>query len=129
MSTLRLYDPGLQAERTQLAWRRTVLGIAVGSLVAMRLLPAVFSDPIWVLPGTAGVLFAGVVWLAARHRYRRANNALLGANPGVILPGGGVLMLVLASFTTGAGMLGLALVIAIWGTVARTCSHLTLSAS
>lgn len=104
-----LFDPGLQPERTELAWRRTVLGIGVGSLVAMRLLPAVIGDPFWVLPGILGVLFAGAVWLGARRRYRRANAALHRSNAlAVDLPGGGS-MLILATFTAVAGVLALAL--------------------
>ena len=55
-----LYDPGLQPERTELAWRRTALSIAVGSVVAMRLLPTALGSGWWILPGITGVIFAAV---------------------------------------------------------------------
>ena len=54
-----LYDPGLQPERTELAWRRTALSIAVGSVVAMRLLPTALGSEWGILPGITGVVFLG----------------------------------------------------------------------
>lgn len=109
MNASPLFDPGLQPERTELAWRRTVLGIGVGSLVSLRLLPAVYGDPLWVIPGIVGVLFSGAVWLAARSRYAKANAALRAASARR-LPGG-ALLLVMAAFTALAGLLGLGLVL------------------
>jgi uncharacterized membrane protein YidH (DUF202 family) len=51
-------DPGLQPERTQLAWRRTALAMGVVTLLAIRL----------ALPlGTAGALLAAAAlagWIA-----------------------------------------------------------------
>ena len=65
----RLFDSGLQPERTALAWRRTALGIALGSLVALRVLPAALHDPLWYIPGTIGIGFAAWAWWTSRDRY------------------------------------------------------------
>lgn len=102
-------DPGLQPERTELAWRRTALGVGVGSLVSIRLLPATYGDPLWMLPGLAGVFFAGTVWVAARLRYAQTNTALRASDEGR-LPGG-ILLLTMASFAATAGILSLGLVL------------------
>ena len=111
MRTQELFDRGLQLERTELAWRRTALSVGAGSLLALRLLPSVLGHPRWLLPGAVGVLFAGWLWVAARARARRANDALLERAQEHGLPGGGTL-LALASFTIGIGLLGLGLALA-----------------
>lgn len=94
----RLFDPGLQPERTELAWRRTTLALAVGAIVALRILPPALGA--WSLPAAlAGFLFAGTIWILAGKRARETRQALLqGAPP----PHGAALMLML-SVTTAAG--------------------------
>jgi hypothetical protein len=81
-------DEGLQPERTELAWRRTVLSVAAVSLASARLLPDLYGNALWVLPGVLGTSLAGVLWLASRRRHVRQ----LGG-PGVVPPGAGLLAL------------------------------------
>jgi uncharacterized membrane protein YidH (DUF202 family) len=98
-----LFDPGLQPERTLLAWRRTVLSLAVGSLVALRLLPPVLGGwAIW--PGLAGVVLAGALWVLAGRRAAAAYRALRDGS--TALPGGGQLLF-LALVVAAAGGVGL----------------------
>lgn len=107
-----LFDPGLQPERTELAWRRTMLSLAVGSLVAMRLLPAVFGHAIWIIPGVLGLVAAGVLALGARRRYRTGNSLLLADGHRPKMPGAG-LLLALASTATLIGITGVIIAIAV----------------
>ena len=68
------FDPGLQPERTELAWRRTALAIAIGSLVSLRIFPLVLPPPLAALgfvPGAIGLVAACALWLAARRRLLR----------------------------------------------------------
>lgn len=111
----RLYDPGLQPERTELAWRRTALAIAIGSLLSLRVFPAMLPSAAeaWgFAPGVLGVATAAVLWVAARRRQVRTT-AVLTARAAGPLPGGG-LPLVLTVFGAGFGLVALVLV-----TVAR----------
>lgn len=98
MSTAAPAPPGAQPERTALAWRRTALSVAVGSLVAGRLLEPWAGPVVWALTvlGLAGALaldragarravaWAGVVDDAHPDRGP-------GAAPGGRTPGGGAL--------------------------------------
>ncbi|WP_292732624.1 MULTISPECIES: DUF202 domain-containing protein [unclassified Microbacterium] len=105
-----LYDPGLQPERTELAWRRTALSIAVGSVVAMRLLPTALGSEWWILPGITGVVFAVVLWQWSRRRYVRVSHATVTARDHRMIPDG-ALLLTLAVFAALVGALGIAVLL------------------
>ena len=71
----RIYDVGLQPERTLLAWRRTCLAFGVASLVGMRFT----LEPFGMLAVMGGIVGAGLAVLAyvlAATGYRRSHQAL-----------------------------------------------------
>jgi uncharacterized membrane protein YidH (DUF202 family) len=70
-----IYDPGLQTERTLLAWRRTCLAFGVASLVGMRFTVEA-AGVIAVFAGVIGAGLAVAAYVAAALGYRRANRAL-----------------------------------------------------
>ena len=97
-----LFDPGLQPERTELAWRRTCLAFAVGSLIALRLLPAALGSPWWIMVGVVGLAASGVLWVWARGRSRALNTILARDGDRGRLPGAGPLcVLCLMALTAG----------------------------
>jgi putative membrane protein len=84
------FDPGLQPERTALAWRRTAQSLAVGSLAAGRLLQVRLGGASWLL-AVIGVVLALGLLLAARRRAVVTDRALradrdLAGGPGAALP-------------------------------------------
>lgn len=93
------FDPGLQPERTELAWRRTTLALTVGALVALRLLPPALGT--WSISvGLAGLVVTALIWLLAHRRGSRVNQALRDDHGQ--LPGGGLLLLLAAVTSVGA---------------------------
>jgi uncharacterized membrane protein YidH (DUF202 family) len=118
MSEPRLFDPGLQPERTELAWRRTALAIGVGSLLAVRVLPSMGTSAVMqqvlLAPGIVGAAFAVLLWVSARTRHRHVNRALLDDRP-QRMPGAG-LLLVLTAFVVGCGLLSAVVVLLTTGT-------------
>ena len=74
------WDPGLQNERTGLAWQRTVLAGLTGSLLMARLLADV-SVILAVVTGLVALTCtAGLGWVGLR-RYRRHDIALWANRP------------------------------------------------
>ncbi|WP_460796633.1 DUF202 domain-containing protein [Microbacterium sp. GXF0217] len=103
------YDPGLQPERTQLAWRRTALSIAVVSLIAARALPVIFGSGLWVIPGIAGVAASGLFWVASARRARALDRALSAGRPDR-MPDARLTVL-LVGFATAAGVMALVVLV------------------
>lgn len=92
---------GLQPERTVLAWRRTSLSLALASVVAIRLtMPTQGLAAVAV--GGAGLLLAGVSYLAADRRYRVARRL---AGQQAVLPGVGTPAALLAATMLLVGVL------------------------
>jgi uncharacterized membrane protein YidH (DUF202 family) len=102
MTRSRPFDPGLQPERTALAWRRTTISLMLGSLVALRLLPPVLGQ--WSLAvGFLGLGLAAFLW---RQAARRASDTADALNTAGHLPDGR-LLLQLGGTVTAAGLLAL----------------------
>ena len=101
-----LYDPGLQPERTELAWRRTILSIAVGAIVALRILPSTVGR--WSIgAAVTGLALTAALWLLAHRRSSLTKRALLRRDRP--LPGAALLFILTFVVTAGAA-LGLAYV-------------------
>lgn len=107
-----LFDPGLQPERTELAWRRSALAVGVGSLVALRLLPESLGSAWWTLVGLLGLGVAVALWIYARARYNKVNDSLAPDGTWHPLPDALALM-ILTSLVVAFGVLGAALVIVV----------------
>lgn len=94
-------DPGLQPERTSLAWARTTFAFFVASSVFLRWLPH-YGARILLLVAIA-VLIALAIFASQYRRYRRFSHGLarerLHADP--------VAVLAIASTTVVLGVLGL----------------------
>lgn len=98
-TTPELFDKGLQPERTLLAWRRTCLSFAVGSLIAARFT----VELVGVVAIILGILGAGLsvaAYFLTASGYRRANVALAR---GGALPYGAWPMLLATAATLALG--------------------------
>ncbi|WP_432561700.1 DUF202 domain-containing protein [Kineococcus sp. SYSU DK003] len=106
----RLYDPGLQPERTALAWRRTSLSLLAVSLGAARVLPTQLGTGAVVL-GLLGAAWAVGIHHLSGRRVRRATDRLLTAGDLAHPHSGGVLLAGTAAVVLLLGLGGLALVL------------------
>ena len=96
----RVFDPGLQPERTALAWRRTALALAGGSVVVMRILPPAIGGAGLVF-GFAGLLCALIVLVGSHRRYRHHHRVLTSTAPVRLRSGWPVLGLTAATILVG----------------------------
>jgi uncharacterized membrane protein YidH (DUF202 family) len=110
MNAPRLFDPGLQPERTLLAWGRTCLALAVVLAVIVKVM-AIEPAGMLVVITVLGLALPVVAWALAVLRYRRVHRELTrqGAEP--MLPAGGSAMLVATCAALVTGGLALVLVI------------------
>ncbi len=102
-----IWDPGLQPERTELAWRRTVLAVTTGTVTSARYLAAEVPVLGVALPVLA--LVAGLALLVTgTRRLRRLRHHLLAAAGAAepVMPGAGML----GALAIMCGVVGLAAV-------------------
>lgn len=105
-----LFDPGMQPERTALAWRRTVLALGVGVLVGARLTAHLGILPL-VLAGV-GAVFVVTLFVATTRRARRVQVALRRDGGLAAGPGGGLAAVVSAAVA--AAGVGALLFVLLW---------------
>jgi hypothetical protein len=105
----RLFDPGLQPERTALAWRRTGLAVAVGAIAGTRVLaPALGAGAVVI--GLLGLALAVLLVVGSTRRARRVQVALL--QDGCLASGpGGRLVATVCVACTGVGIAALVAVV------------------
>ncbi|NMR18753.1 DUF202 domain-containing protein [Cellulomonas fimi] len=103
------FDPGLQPERTAMAWRRTALALAVGPLVGARLL-APDLGALTAVVALLGMVVGVTIGAAASSRHRRVHRVLTSDAGGDRLPGAGLLLLT-AVVTAFGGVAALTLLV------------------
>lgn len=110
----RPFDAGLWVERTALAWRRTALAVAVGSLAALRILPEILGS--WAfIPAALGAGVAMVALGLTHKRYRRIHTILTTSESERVEVNGGVLPALLAVATVAGGVLALVAAVQLGG--------------
>ncbi|HSA52115.1 MAG TPA: DUF202 domain-containing protein, partial [Yinghuangia sp.] len=73
-------DPGLQPERTRLAWSRTSLAFAANGGLALHAGHRL-DHWAWILPGAAVLGISLVVYGLGAARYRRVDTAIRAGRP------------------------------------------------
>ncbi|MCA2220360.1 DUF202 domain-containing protein [Nonomuraea aurantiaca] len=76
-----IWDPGLQSERTRLAWVRTAVALSSGGLGAMGLSARHGLPLAVVVTFVPAALCGAVLLLRTRIRFRRVQEALHGGRP------------------------------------------------
>lgn len=104
------FDRGLQPERTLLAWQRTSLALVAGNGIAIKYLSDALGTWATFL-GVAGIALAGVAWVLAAVRYRRAHTGLVGAQQ---LTTGGTLPALVAASVVVACAAAVVILVVLW---------------
>ena len=105
-----LFDPGLQPERTALAWLRTALVVTVGSLVGLRVLPH-YWGPVGLMLAGAGTMSSMALMGLAVRRHRLTQRRLTGTARSAGPVPDGRLPALLAALTLAAALTATTLVI------------------
>jgi putative membrane protein len=75
----RVFDPGLQPERTLLSWQRTTLALMVGIAAAVHYVAPDLGGPVAVFAGIVGIALAIAAYAGAHRRYTRTARELLAS--------------------------------------------------
>lgn len=97
-----------------MAWRRTALTVAIGSLAAARFLPAAFGSAVWALVGFFGMCAALSLWTLSRGRAVLVRARLEAEGDRAGLPGG-ELIVATAAGAAALGVTALAILIVLRG--------------
>jgi putative membrane protein len=105
VSEKRIFESGLQPERTLLAWRRTCLVLALGVAVSIRF--GAIADPlVAILVGVPALALVGAAYALTSIRYSRAIRALVNDPTAAISEGRAIAAVALVALFIGLAALG-----------------------
>jgi uncharacterized membrane protein YidH (DUF202 family) len=94
--SIRLYDSGLQPERTLLAWRRTCLALGLSTAVGIRY--AAEGDPVGAVSiGIPALVVVIAAYAMTAMRYRNVTVTLTSGTPHLASGGRAITMLSLVA--------------------------------
>lgn len=103
-------DPGLQPERTALAWRRCTLALLIVAIASSRSLVAAFG-PWALMPVVVGVVFAVALFVAGDRRYRARRHPEYQESTAQRQPDDGKLLLLTSSLVSAGALAAMAVVL------------------
>lgn len=105
-----IFDPGLQPERTALAWRRTGLAMTVAGIAAVRVMPELLG-PWAFVPAGLGLAASILITALAHRRHRIVHRTLTASRSDRVALPSGWLPLLTTAVTLAGGLLAIAVVI------------------
>jgi len=104
VSGMRIFESGLQPERTLLAWRRTCLVLGLGVAVSIRF--GAIGDPVMaLLIGVPSLALVGAAYALTSIRYHRATRALANDPTAAISEGRSIAAVALVAVLIGLAAL------------------------